>query len=217
MFTTKLFPIGIVILSATTAMIFSVFAMRAKADDKDFRPIVEAKMPKGFPQYTAVGDVQIKQYPAYRKAEADVKSGRAFWKLLMHIKKNDIAMTAPVEMAYSNSNSNSQEPRESKMAFLYGSADMGQPGSGKAVKVVDVAPMMVISTGVRGPRTTKSVAAARERLQDWLDVNKDLYSAAGELRVMAYNSPFVPRSRNYFEVEIPIRLLETDELSVKGI
>ena len=74
--------------------------------------------------------------------------------------------------------------------------------------MIDVPPTVVVSTGVRGPRTTESVAEARERLKVWLDTNKERYSADGELRVMAYNSPFVPRNRNYFEVEIPIRPLD---------
>ena len=91
------------------------------------------------------------------------------------------------------------------MAFLYGRPDMGFPGAQGSVEVIDLAPMVVVSTGVRGPRTTKSVAEARDRLKVWLAANTDHYSADGQLRVMAYNSPFVPRNRNYFEVEIPIR------------
>jgi hypothetical protein len=67
--------------------------------------------------------------------------------------------------------------------------------------------MVVISTGVRGPRTKQAVEQARERLQAWLDSNGKSYHASGELRVMAYNSPFVPRDRNFFEVELPIQPL----------
>ena len=66
--------------------------------DEDFRPIKEAEMPQGFPGYTPVGQIEIKQYPAYRKAFA---SGPAeFWLLFSHIKQNNVAMTAPVEMDY---------------------------------------------------------------------------------------------------------------------
>ena len=121
-------------------------------------------------------------------------------------------MTAPVEMSYSNR----EKPSQVTMAFLYGRADMGSPGKQKSVQVIDVPPMLVVSTGVRGPRTAESIAAARDRLEAWLETNKDRYSAAGELRVMAYNSPFVPRNKNYFEVEIPISPLGEKELPKKG-
>ena len=198
------YQFGIVIMTASLAGLLATFVPRAGADDTEFKPIVEAKMPEDFPEYTPVRDVQIKRYPAYRKAEADPNAGRAFWTLFSHIKQNDIAMTAPVEMSYADG----QSPRESSMAFLYGRPDLGQAGRQGSVEVIDVAPMVVVSTGVRGPRTAESVADARDRLQNWLKTNDERYAADGELRVMAYNSPFIPRNRNYFEVEIPIRSLD---------
>jgi hypothetical protein len=208
----RCYPFGIAMITAPLAALLAVFALRARADDGQFTPIVEAEMPAGFPQYTQVGDVQIKRYPAYRKAQADASRGRAFWTLFTHIKKNDIAMTAPVEMTYTES----EQPSEGKMAFLYGRADMGIPGRGEAVEVIDVPSMVVISTGVRGPRTAKSVAEARDRLGAWLEANQESYSSDGPMRVMAYNSPFVPRNRNYFEVEIPIRSLQPADASQAG-
>ena len=99
------------------------------------------------------------------------------------------------------------------MAFLYGRPDLGQAGRQGSVEVIDVPPMVVVSTGVRGPRTTESVADARDRLKIWLNTNKERYASDGQMRVMAYNSPFVPRNRNYFEVEIPIRPLDASDLS----
>ncbi|MHC4403662.1 MAG: heme-binding protein [Planctomycetota bacterium] len=197
----SLFPFGIAMMTAPLAGLFATFALRAQADDEEFRPIIEADMPSGFPQYTPVREVQIKRYPAYRNAQADASAGRAFWTLFSHVKRNDIAMTAPVEMTYADR----ERPGEGTMAFLYGRADLGLPGRNGSVEVIDVPPMVVVSTGVRGPRTTESVAEARDRLTAWLEANKEHYSADGQLRVMAYNSPFVPRNRNYLEVEIPIR------------
>lgn len=194
-------PIGIAAMTAPLGLLLVTFALRARADDKEFSPIIEAKTPEGFPEYTPVREVQIKRYPAYRKAQADPGAGRAFWTLFSHIKNNKIAMTAPVEMTYAER----QNPIESGMAFLYGRLDLGFAGRQGNVEVIDVPPMVVVSTGVRGPRTTESVAEARDRLKVWLEANEESYSANGRLRVLAYNSPFVPRNRNYFEVEIPIR------------
>ena len=59
---------GIVMMTAPLAGLMTTFVPRAGADDREFKPIVEAEMPEGFPQYTPVRDVQIKRYPAYRKA-----------------------------------------------------------------------------------------------------------------------------------------------------
>jgi len=203
-------PLKILVLCvAVAAVALTVsptgIAHRAMADGKAFQPIKEAELPAGFPGYTPVGEVGIKHYPAYRKAEADATAGRAFWTLFTHIKKNSVAMTAPVEMTYADGD----RPKESKMAFLYGQPDMGRTGQQGRVQVVDVPAMTVVSTGVRGPQSAKTVAEARQRLNRWLTENKD-YTPAGSLRVMAYNSPFVPRDRNYFEVEIPIRPVEGD-------
>jgi len=182
-------------------------ALNVRANDESFRPIVEAEMPAGFPEVTPVGKVQIKEYPAYRKAEADTSAGSAFWTLFSHIKENEIAMIAPVEMRYADGG----RPSENRMAFLYGRTDMGKAGRQERVEVSDVPAMTVISTGVRGPRTAAAVAEARERLTGWLDANQAEYTSAGPLRVMAYNSPFVPRNRNFFEVEIPIRATDASE------
>jgi hypothetical protein len=204
MATSKIFLLSLGLVAAAVVAWTTVSPTPLMADEKPFKPIMEAELPVGFPEYTPVGEVRLKQYPAYRKAEADSASGRAFWTLFTHIKKNDIAMTAPVEMTYKEA----ERPTESKMSFLYGRPDMGNPGEHGGVQVVDVPGMTVVSTGVRGPRSAKTVAEARQRISRWLEENKDRYIVDGQLRVMAYNSPFVPRDRNYFEVEIPVRRVE---------
>ncbi len=177
-----------------------LFVCGQDAPTSAFRPIKEADMPKGFPDYTPVGTIEVKQYPAYRKASAS--GGGSFWTLFQHIKSNDIAMTAPVEMTYSAESG--ERPREQKMAFLYGSTDLGSPGKDGAVEVADVPPMTVVSLGLRGARSESAFADARKKLDDWLAANADRYQPAGPMRVMGYNSPFVPRDRQFWEVQIPI-------------
>ena len=203
---------GIAVSAAPLAGLLATFAVHARADDKDFKPIVEAETPEGFPGHTPVREVQIKRYPAYRKAEADARSGSAFWTLFSHIKQNDVAMTAPVEMSYDGNN----RPRERTMSFLYGSPEIGKPGRQGSVEVIDVPPMVVISTGVRGPRSKQAVDEAGSRLEVWLEENKEDYVADGQLRVMAYNSPFVPRDRNFFEVEIPVQPIRLSSSALGG-
>jgi hypothetical protein len=173
--------------------------------DLSFQPINEAEQPKGFPSPTPVGEVEVKHYPVYRKAQAEMSRNRAFWTLFLHIKKNDIAMTAPVEMNYDNPRAD--EPKEKKMAFLYSQPSLGNLGKDGSIDVVDVPAMTVVSTGVRGEQNVKSVQGAQQRLEAWLESHKDTWITAGPMRTMAYNSPFVPRDRNYFEVQFPIRVV----------
>jgi hypothetical protein len=171
------------------------------ASEGEFTPTMEANLPEGFPSYTPVGVIEVKDYPAYRKATS---SGPAsFWSLFQHIKQNDIAMTAPVELTYATEPSESQ--RERAMAFLYGKASLGSLGRAGAVEVADVPAMRVVSIGVRGGRTADAVSKASSRLEGWLEANANRYVADGALRVMAYNSPFIPRDRQFFEVQIPVK------------
>ena len=172
------------------------------AKDLAFTPIKEAEMPRGFPPPTPVGEIEIKRYPAYRMAQTESEERSAFWTLFKHIKRNKIAMTAPVEMGYESTGA--AKPVQSSMAFLYGNDSLGKAGSDGAVRVVDVLPQMVVSVGVRGNRTQNKIVTARKSLLKWIEDNSSTYRIAGEMRVMGYNSPFVPAGRKYFEVQIPI-------------
>jgi hypothetical protein len=181
-------------------------ALRDARDTLAFKPSMEAKLPEGFPEPTPVGEIRIKTYPAYRLARAAVagKDTRVFWTLFQHIQKSDIAMTAPVEMTYG---SKEEQGRPQAMAFLYQHMRLGAVGKDGNVEVADVPAMTAVSIGLRGETTQARVADALTGLEAWLKQHADQYAAAGPLRVMGYNSPFVPASRRYFEVEIPVRRL----------
>lgn len=176
------------------------------AEDPDFKPLVEAKMPAGFPEHTPVGTVEIKEYPAYRKAQTS--GGDAFWKLFTHIKTNDIAMTAPVEMTFKPDGP--PVGQEQAMAFLYSSVELGQAGKQGPVDVLDVPATTVVSIGVRGQRNEKLVARATDHLRSWL-AEHAAYRQAGPVRIMGYNSPFVPADRQFFEVQIPVASVNAAE------
>ncbi len=171
------------------------------ASGEDFHPIKEAEMPKGFPPSTPVGDIEVKHYPAYRKATASGVD--EFWRLFGHIKQNNLQMTAPVEMDYGDPKA--AKNSESSMSFLYERPDQGATGKQGSVNVVDVPPMTVLSIGCRGPRTAPAVNDAKQKLLKWLAEKKADYVTDGSMRVMGYNSPFVPPDKNFFEVQIPIR------------
>jgi len=206
-------PVPLRILSVLTfstlagALVFLRGTMTASPlSAEEFQPIKEADMPRGFPKYTPVGQIEVKEYPAYRKATATGMG--EFWKLFVHIERNNVAMTAPVEMDYGEAKT--QKPDERSMSFLYGSPDLGKAGSQGDVAVSDVTAMKVVSIGCRGRQTAAAVAAAQQKLLDYLAENKDKYAIAGPLRVMGYNSPFVPRDKNFFEVQIPVKSASAD-------
>ena len=122
----------------------------APREDTGFKPVVEAPLPDGFPTYTPVGEIEVKKYPAYRKAET---SGRvAFWTLFEHITSAGIAMTAPVEMTYQKDGP--PVGKERAMAFLYGNKSIGTPGQKGNVEVVDVPAATVVSMGMRASDPT---------------------------------------------------------------
>lgn len=178
-----------------------------------FQPFIEAPLPEGFPEPTPVGEIRIKNYPAYRSATtpmAGVESG-AFWTLFTHIKKNDIAMTAPVEMTYGEVAKDKLEAQA--MAFLYRSPKQGKAGTDEKVEVIDVAPIMALSLGMRGEVNKTRLAEAKAHLEAWLKEHAKEYKASGPLRVMGYNSPFVAANRRLTEVEIPIRQMQQSRRS----
>ena len=166
-----------------------------------FQPLIEAEMPRGYPAPGPLGEIRVKEYPAYRMAVAK-GGGAAFWSLFQHIKRNEIAMTAPVEMTYGDAQS--ARLSEQTMAFLYGEPDMGETGMEDNVEVVDAQPVTVVSFGLNGRRADAKIQQARDQLMAWL-AEHEQYEVAGPLRLLGYNSPFVPRDRQYWEVQIPIR------------
>jgi hypothetical protein len=177
------------------------------AFSQPYKPIIkEAELPRGFPGYTPVGQVELKDYPAYRKASS---SGAAeFWTLFMHIKQNNVKMTAPVEMDFGDPGAES--PKKRRMSFLYERPDQGSAGTRESVEVSDVPPMKVLSIGCRGAQTATAIDEARQKLLKYLAVNKEKFTVAGPMRVMGYNSPFVPRDLNFFEVQIPVKAAKAD-------
>jgi hypothetical protein len=180
-------------------------ATRPGAADSGFKPIMEAKLPQGFPDPTPVDTIEVKNYPAYRLARtpmADQKrQGEAFFTLFNHITKNSIAMTAPVELTYRSNNDGAVSPQA--MAFLYENTGRGTAGQAGKVTVIDVPASTVVSLGMRGDFSGDRIAGARARLEAYLKEAKR-YQIAGPLRVMGYNSPFVPVARRYFEVQLPV-------------
>ena len=182
----------------------------------------EAKLPQDFPPPGPVGQVVIKDYPAYRlarmRAAETSRSGSPddmFMPLFNHIKRNDIAMTAPVEIEYAASSEptdtgtrRERQQRATSMAFMYAVPGLGTAGpdpADKRVIVEDISAMTVLSFGVRGGYTAGNLAASLEKLEAWLAENPGRFRVIGPPRYLAYNSPFVPWFLKFGEVQLPVR------------
>lgn len=183
-----------------------------------FRPWVEASLPEGFPEFTPVHHIEVKTLPNYRMARASMPSTQrrgengAFWKLFSHIKRNDIAMTAPVQMDYTSSG---EDAEVASMAFLYGSRRIGEPGKDAAdeeVETVDIPTQDVLTIGVRGRMSADSLKRGHQALLEWLN-DQDDYRPSGPLRRLGYNSPFISADRAFFELQIPVEKVELQKLA----
>lgn len=179
-------------------------ALRNSQEILTFQMKQEADLPAGFPEPTPVGEIQIKQYPAYRLARTESQQDSGFFRLFAHITSNQIEMTAPVEMTYDSPKGKSL--RQLDMAFLYGDPKTGEVGKKLGgVTVEDVPAMTTVSIGMKGESERANLAPIEERLEAWLAENAPEYERSGKLRLLGYNSPQVPAKSRYYEVELPVR------------
>ena len=175
--------------------------------------IREASLPAGFPAVGPVGEIVLKRYPAYRAARvaagpaapaAGASDSSMFGKLFDHIQRNDIQMTAPVEMTYADDGT-----RAVDMAFLYRETSWGRPGTDGPVRVVDLPAVNVVSIAVRGNYSAQNVKDAVGRLREYVRRNGTQWEEAGPPRLLGYNSPFVPSFMRVSEVQLPVRPVGT--------
>ena len=175
----------------------------------------EAKLPAGFPSPGPVGEIIVKEYPAYRMArvhrgEGGVAGGPnvMFRPLFNHIKRNDIPMTAPVEMGYPEQFELGEGA--SSMAFLYGEPSWGTSGEDvddRRVVIEDVPAMTLLSIGVRGGYTDANFKKALRRLNEWVEQREQQVRVNGPPRYLGYNSPFVLGFLKYGEVQLPVEIV----------
>lgn len=156
----------------------------------------ESPLPKDWPQPGPFDQVSRKNYPAYRAAiTTDGRPNGGFWTLFKHIERNGIPMTAPVEMKLDAADAKAEKMEQ--MAFLYQDTGVGKPGpDGAEVEVRDMPAATALSYAWQGPRSR--AAAARAAIEAEL-AKQGL--KAKSWRLLGYNSPFVPRSRQTHELQ----------------
>jgi hypothetical protein len=169
-----------------------------KAGDAAPRYVDEAPLPEGWPKPGPYNEVAEKSYPAYRAAfTTEGGGGGAFWTLFSHIQRNDIPMTAPVEMAVEPGDGGAM--RRNSMGFLYQNQTVGQPGSdGPRVEIRDVPAARALSYAWQGPDNRANIATAKQALEAALAERK--IEPKG-FRLLGYNGPGTPRARKTWELQ----------------
>lgn len=170
---------------------------------------ITTPLPNGYPAPTVPGAIELKAYPAIRRAEATAGFGPelgrnlAFWKLFRHIQSHDIAMTAPVEMRFKESADESRTLEGWTMGFLYREPTMGKLGADGDVTVVDDPPLTVLSIGIQGDYSSERALAEAKTLRDEL-ANLKGWRAIGSPRALFYNGPDTGAENRWAEIQQPV-------------
>jgi hypothetical protein len=175
------------------------------------RCAITTPLPEGYPPPTPPGAVELKKYPAVRRAEVsgsvtpDLGMNVGFFPLFNHIQRRDIEMTSPVEMDYRDgASTEGQEGPTWTMSFLYRSADLGPTGKDGRVEVVDAAPVVVVAMGLQGWYTRQRIEEAAQKLREMLEEQGE-WEVAGPVRALYYNGPEKPPADKWAEAQIPVR------------
>jgi hypothetical protein len=158
----------------------------------------EAPLPKGWPKPGPYDQVSEKSYPSYRAAfTTENRENGAFRTLFSHIQKNDIPMTAPVEISMAEGDG--QNLRQTSLAFLYQDTAVGKTGAdGANVEVRDVPAMKTLSYTWQGDRNEANIAKAKAALEAAL---KDRKIEAKGFRLLGYNGPGIPEIKRTWELQ----------------
>ncbi len=168
---------------------------------------LSAKLAEGYPRPTPPGAIELKVYNSYRQAviETERGQGSAFFPLFRHIQSRDIAMTSPVVMTGAMAG---EDQRESSMAFLYASPDLGPTGEAERdITVEDTPRTTVLSIAFQGRERGERLAEMKSSLLDWLDSQEGddgRWEVSGTPRLIGYNGPDQAVSRRWWEYQIPV-------------
>ncbi len=171
--------------------------------------IEEGPLPEGFPPPGEVGKVIEKIYPLCRTYSAE--GNNAFMRCFAYLSKQKHEMTAPVIMDYQRrvDSADAKPPTDSnvmdvaRMHFVLADLSLDKPKQEGPVVVADMAQMRVLSIACQGEMTPRELEAATRKLDTEIAMRSDVV-AVGPQRVLGYNSPMVPRDKQYWEVQVPI-------------
>jgi hypothetical protein len=90
------------------------------------------------------------------------------------------------------------------MSFLYRTSDLGPTGEDGKIKIVDTAPVTVISVGLIGSPSNKLVNEGMTKLREYF-ASQTEWAPAGEIRGLFYNGPDIAENRKWAEIQVPVR------------
>ncbi len=195
--------------------------------------LVDTALPVGYPRPTPPGTIELKHYPSIRRAEYGARvnadgspvddsrveaegsgmqrNGReGFWPLFQHIQRRDIAMTSPVEMDWRGASVSDDKPMDDAkwtMSFLYREPAQGATGNDPKdtrVRIIDTKPAVMLSVGLAGRSSDRTINAGVAKLRDYLARNPQ-WQPVGDLRGLFYNDPSVPDRLAWAEIQIEVR------------
>lgn len=156
---------------------------------------------------TKAGVIEVKTLPERTALQADEagvsyfdRDNRLFSQLFSYIKKNDVAMTVPVEA----------EIEDAAMRFFAGSDASGRdlPDT-RSVKVEVISEQEVLSIGIRGGYTEDRFEQGKQKLEAWLSEHPE-FEATGPAYAVYWNGPYVPGPLKRSEVHIPVTGVGTE-------
>lgn len=171
--------------------------------------IEEGPLPEGFPPPNEVGQIVEKSYPLCRTYSAE--GNNAFMRCFAYLTKHKHEMTAPVIMEYKRREpshkrrtiANFDARDVNRMHFVLERPLLDQPKTEGAVIVADIPTMRVLSIAFQGQMSADAREQAEKKLAAEIESRKDLM-IAGPYRVLGYNSPFVPKDKAFWEIQVPV-------------
>ncbi len=85
--------------------------------------------------------------------------------------------------------------------------DRGPIGKDGTVTVVDTAPIMVLSVGLKGAYRMKRINEGLMILNEWI-VEHPAWRATGDPRAFLYNGPAIRNGNKWNEAQLPIALVD---------
>jgi len=173
---------------------------------------IAAPLAQGFPQPTAEGVVELKTYTPYRAATVTIADDgtyaptRGFLPLFLHIRRNHIAMTAPVEARYPIATLQQTSAKEATVSFVYPCPDIVPKHVASGVEIEDRPGLTVVSVGILGGYDYDLYLAGLKQLQAWLATHRE-YEVVGLPRRLFYNSPAVANPQKRSDIQIPVALV----------
>ena len=202
---------GLAILSLAGSLLAAPPARTARPEEgypKDF--IIEGPLPDGYPKPSEVGKIVEKSYPLSRTFSAE--GNRAFSRCFVYLVLHRHEMTAPVIMDYKH-----RDPSKGggsrgemdfvdvkRMHFVLGNPELDQPKKEGFVEVADLPRLRVLSVAFQGQLNDEILRGLEAKLADELKRRPELV-ADGPPRVLGYNSPMIPKDKNYWEIQIPLK------------